>query len=194
MSALFDFSAFPTLYTRRLVLRELHLRDAEDLFAIRGDPLVTRYNSGPAYERVEQAADLITAIQRAYEDHDEIRWAITFRGMQEVIGICGYNYWVRRDARGSIGYDLARVWWGRGIMTEAVNAIVQFGFEKLQLNRIEADTDARNPASGRVLEKAGFIQEGHQREHFYDSGAYQDLLLYGLLRRDYEAAHPPEGA
>jgi ribosomal-protein-alanine N-acetyltransferase len=194
MSALFDFSVFPTLYSRRLVLREFRTDDADDVFAIRGDLMVTRYNSGKPYERVEQAVDLIAAMARAYRDQEEVRWAITHRGSNEVIGIIGYNYWIRRDARGSVGYDLARVWWGRGIMTEAVNAVVRFGFDQMHLNRIEADTDVRNPASGRVLEKVGFVLEGRQREQFYDSGGYQDLMLYGLLRKDYLAASPPQGA
>lgn len=194
MRTLFDFTVFPTLQTRRLLLREFHAADAEDVFAIRGDYMVTRYNSGKAYERIEQAADLIAAMARAYDDQDEIRWAITRYGSNEVIGVVGYNYWIRRDARASIGYDLARVWWGHGLMTEAVSAIVRFGFERMHLNRIEADTDARNPASGRVLQKVGFVQEGLQREHFYDSGSYQDLVLFGLLRKDYLADNPPQGA
>lgn len=193
MAARFDFSVFPTLSTPRLILRELRPEDAEDVFAIRGDPLVTRYNIGLAYERLEQAMDLIAAITRAYLDQDEIRWAILLRGSERVIGIGGYNYWVRRDSRASIGYDLARAWWGQGIMTEAVGAMARFGFGPMQLNRIEADADARNPASSRVLEKVGFVHEGTQRQHFYDDG-YQDLRLYALLRSEYLAAHPSEGA
>jgi len=183
---LFDFTTFPTLETPRLFLREIIASDAEAIFRIRGDYEVTQYNIGPAYERLEQAADLIAAMAQAYREQAEVRWGITLKGDDRLIGMCGFNYWIRQDARASIGYDLARIYWGQGIMSEAIGALVAFGFGRMGLNRIEADADARNPASGRVLEKVGFRREGLQREQFYEDGAYNDLLLFALLRREYE--------
>jgi ribosomal-protein-alanine N-acetyltransferase len=185
-NGLFDFTVFPTLETERLILREMIPTDAEALFRIRGDYEVTKYNIGAAYDRLEQAADLIAAIAQAYRDEKEIRWGITLKADDTVIGMCGYNYWIRRDARASVGYDLARAYWGQGIMTEALDAIVAFGFRRMALNRIEADADARNPASARVLKKAGFKQEGLQREQFYEDSSFNDLVLFALLRKDYE--------
>ena len=70
-------------------------------------------------------------------------------------------------------------------MTEAIRAVIAFGFERMNLNRIEADADARNPASGRVLEKVGFRREGIQREQFFENDTFNDLMLFALLRRDY---------
>jgi ribosomal-protein-alanine N-acetyltransferase len=186
-SSLFDFVTFPRIETPRLILRELVAQDAEAIFHIRGDYEVTKYNTGPAYKRIEQAADLIAAIAHAYQEKAELRWGITLKGDDTVIGMCGFNYWIRQDARSSVGYDLARAYWGQGIMTEAIRAIVAFGFEHMGLNRIEADADARNPTSGRVLEKVGFRREGIQREQFYENGSFNDLMLFALLRRDYEA-------
>ncbi|MBZ0289959.1 MAG: GNAT family N-acetyltransferase, partial [Anaerolineae bacterium] len=147
---------------------------------------VTKYNIGAAYTNVDQAAELIDAMAQAYRDEKEIRWGVTLKPDNTVIGMCGYNYWIRRDARGSVGYDLARAYWGQGIMTEALDAIVDFGFQHMALNRIEADADARNPASARVLLKAGFRQEGLQREQFYEDNRYNDLVLFALLRKEYE--------
>lgn len=186
----FDFSTFPELRTRRLLLRELRQSDSEAIFRIRSDYEVTKYNTGAPYEQVEQASELIAAIANAFRDQSEIRWGITLRnGDDTVIGMCGYNYWIRRDHRASIGYDLARAYWGQGIMTEAIHAVVTFGFTRMNLNRIEADADGRNPASARVLEKVGFQREGYQREQFYEAGEYHDLLLFSLLRKDYEGIH-----
>ena len=185
-ASLFDFSAFPRLETPRLILRELVTQDSEAIFRIRGDYEVTQYNTGPAYERREQAADLIEAIAHAYQEKAELRWGITLKGDDTVIGMCGFNYWIRQDSRASVGYDLAHQYWGQGIMTEAIRAIVAFGFEQMGLNRIEADADARNPASGRVLEKVGFRREGIQREQFFENGLFNDLMLFALLRRDYK--------
>jgi [ribosomal protein S5]-alanine N-acetyltransferase len=184
---MFDFSYFPTLRTQRLILRELVPEDAEAIFAIRGDYEVTRLNTGEAYYRVEQAAALIRSIRNAYDEQSELRWGITLKGTNVVIGMCGYNYWVRRDYRGCIGYDLARAYWGQGIMTEAVRSVIRFGFERMQLNRIEADASAENIASIRVLEKLGFKQEGIEREQYYEDGQFHDLVLFALLRREYQA-------
>ena len=188
MTELFDFGPlFPKLTTARLHLRELTLDDAPGIFRIRSDFEVTRYNTGLAYERLEQARDLIQAIRAGYVDGAELRWGITLKNDPTVIGMCGFNYWVRHDRRASIGYDLARAYWGQGLMTEAVRAIVEFGFDCMNLNRIEADADGRNPASGRVLEKVGFRAEGIQHEQFYENGSFYDLHLFGLLRREYFA-------
>jgi ribosomal-protein-alanine N-acetyltransferase len=183
---LFDFTAFPQLETERLILRQIIPEDAEAIFLIRGDYEVTRYNTGAAYQSREQASDLIGAMTNAYYDGNEIRWGITLKGHNLVIGMCGYNYWIRHDCRASVGYDLARAYWGQGIMTEAIHAIICFGFEHMGLNRIEADADSRNPASARVLTKVGFRHEGLQREQFYEEGRYHDLLLFSLLRKDYQ--------
>lgn len=185
MSERFTFGPFPTLETPRLLLRELTQEDANAVFAIRSDYAVTRYNTGLAYERLDQARDLIQAIRTGYLDGVELRWGITLKPNPTVIGMCGFNYWVRHDRRASIGYDLAHTYWGQGLMTEAVRAMVRFGFEDMNLNRIEADADGRNPASARVLEKVGFKREGVQEEQFYESGSFYHLHLFALLRRDY---------
>jgi [ribosomal protein S5]-alanine N-acetyltransferase len=185
LSELFDFSAFPLLETPRLLLRELSIDDTQAVFRIRSDYQVTRYNTGPAYERLEQAQDLIEAIRTGYADGTELRWGITLKPNPMVIGMCGFNYWVRHDCRASIGYDLAWAYWGQGIMSEAVGKMVDFGFQRMNLNRIEADADERNPASARVLEKIGFQLEGVQQEQFYEDGAFHNLRLFSLLRREY---------
>jgi ribosomal-protein-alanine N-acetyltransferase len=186
MNQLFDFSEFPTLETERLILREITAHDAEAVFQLRSDYEVTKHNGGAPYDSIDQAIKLIDGITRAYAEKREIRWAITLRGQDALIGMCGYNYWDRRDSRASIGYDLVRRYWGRGIMPEALHAMIHFGFERLALNRIEADTSTYNAASVRVLEKLGFQREGVQREQYYQDGRFHDLVLFGLLKRDYE--------
>jgi ribosomal-protein-alanine N-acetyltransferase len=185
-TSLFDFTVFPRLETPRLILRELVAQDAEAVFRVRGDYEVTKYNIGNAYQRPEQAVDLIAAIAQAYQEKAELRWGITLKSDDTVIGMCGFNYWMRPDSRASVGYDLARAYWGQGIMTEAIRAVIAFGFERMNLNRIEADADARNPASGRVLEKVGFRREGIQREQFFENDTFNDLMLFALLRREYQ--------
>lgn len=184
MNPIFDFETFPVLETERLILRELRPDDAEAVMVIRGDYQVTKYNTGEAYEFLWQAQDLIAGIAVEYAQKREIRWGMTLKPRDTVIGLCGFNYWSRRDHRASIGYDLAHAYWGQGIMPEALRAILHFGFQQMGLNRIEADTSLYNTNSQQVLRKLGFQQEGHQREQYYENGSYHDLLLFSLLKNE----------
>ena len=182
----FDFSEFPTLTTERLILREMLLEDAPGVFDIRGDYQVTRYNTGPAYTLVDQAQRLIQSIRDGYLTRDELRWGITLNGGDNrVIGMVGFNYWNRIDRRASVGYDLARAYWRQGIMSEALRAVIDFGFTRMNLNRIEADCTVENEASATLLLHLGFQPEGVQREQYFEEGRFWDLRLFALLRRDY---------
>jgi ribosomal-protein-alanine N-acetyltransferase len=184
----FDFEAFPTLTTPRLILREFVVADAPALFRIRGDIRVTRLNSGQPMKSMDEARDLISKALKAFEDKRRIDWGIVLKGEPNagVIGRVGYNYWLQQDRRASIGYDLAFRYWGNGIMTEAVRAIVAFGFEQMNLHRVEADAAAENFGSIRVLEKVGFKREGLQEDQYFEWDEFHNLVLFALLRRDYE--------
>jgi len=188
---MFDYSAFPTLETERLRLREIVPMDTADIFVIRGDYEVTRYNIGAAYEDATEARDLIRTMTRLYLEAKELRWGVTlnsqYGGDDTVIGMCGFNYWHRVDRRASIGFDLARAYWRRGIMREAVREILGFGFTEMDLNRVEADVSVENVACIHLLKQFGFTQEGRQRQQYYDDSAFHDLLLFGLLREEWAA-------
>ena len=186
MIELFNFQEFPIIETERLRLREIVPADAEAIFAIRGDYEVTKYNIGQAYTSVERARKLIASMAKAYKNQNELRWGITLKADDVVIGMCGYNYWDCVDNRGSIGFDLARAHWRKGIMREALTGIINFGFRNMALNRIEADASIYNDASVMLLRKLGFQQEGHQREQYCEDGNYHDLLLFALLSREWE--------
>jgi ribosomal-protein-alanine N-acetyltransferase len=192
---LFDFSEFPILLTERLCLRQLVETDAESVMAIRGDYQVTRYNIGDAYTDIAQAVGLIDNIRRTFENESTLYWGITLRPANTVIGMIGYNYWNRIDHRGSVGFDLAREYWGRGIMPEALREILRFGFEQMGLNRVEADASVYNTQSQRTLQKVGFRQEGHLREQYHEADSYHDLLLFALLKRQFmELDHSAGGS
>lgn len=181
----FDFSAFPTLAGERTVLRELDLADALDLFAFQSDPEVQRYNSAPMQDPAEAAA-LIDQLRADYAAHQAIHWAITLRGESRVLGLMGLVAWEKHHSRAEIGYDLRRDHWGRGVATDAVRAILTFGFTKLNLHRVEAQTIADNHASVRLLQRLGFRLEGVRREHSREEdGTFHDSTVYGLLRPEF---------
>ncbi len=187
MSERFNFATFPVLDTPRLILRELVPADAKAILRVRGDVRVTRMNSGHPMKTLDEAKELIEKARQAFEDHRRIDWGITLRDdpQSTVIGRCGFNYWLRQDRRASIGYDLGYTYWSKGIMTEAVRAMAAFGFEQMQLNRLEADADAENIGSIRVLEKVGFRREGLQQEQYFEWDRFHDLALFALLRKDF---------
>ena len=103
----------------------------------------------------------------------------------EVVGMVGFNYWNRTDHRGSIGLELLRSLWGNGYMQESLTAVLSFGFNEMHLNRIEAAVSAHNDRSLKMLTKIGFVQEGLQREQYYEDGSYHDLILLAILKREW---------
>ena len=178
---MFDFSSFPTLTTERVVLRELQRSDAEDVLVFRRDAEAQRFNSEPLLT-LEQSTGLIDELLDAYAAQSAVPWAVTLRASGRVVGLFGYNSWDRHHRRAEIGYDLARDVWGQGLATEALAAVVRFGFAQMQLNRIEAQTIADNEPSVRLLGRLGFAREGTRRQHSWeDDGTFHDGAIYGLL-------------
>jgi ribosomal-protein-alanine N-acetyltransferase len=180
-----EFSEFPALETKRLVLREPVLSDAAGFFVFQSDPVVQRYNMNPL-ENVSEAEELIERNQAIYSRQDGIIWAVTLKGQDTVIGSVGFSAWSYHN-RVMLGYDLALAYWGRGIGSEAVRAIIRFGFERMGLNRIEAETIEDNHESRRMLEKLGFTCEGIRRGYsLEEDGEYHGSAMYGLLRNEYD--------
>ena len=181
----FDFKRFPTLETDRLIIRQLNRLDDRAIFEIRNDYQVTKYNIGAAYTHIKQAQNLIENIRLEYAQKKTIRWGITVKPDRQVVGMVGFNYWDQVDHRASIGFDLRQDRWRQGIMSEAVMRVMQYGFMEMQLNRVEADASIYNVGSIALLQKVGFTQEGIQREQYYEDGNYHDLVLFALLRREW---------
>ena len=181
------FQTFPHLETERFVLRRLHLSDAASLFAILGDEELTRFYDDEAFTQISQAREQIEAWASAFDARRAIRWGIAHKDKDGIVGTCGYYGFHTWHKRASIGYELARSHWRQGIMTEALHAIIGFGFRQVGLNRIQAVMMPGNQGSARVLEKLGFRREGLLREYEnWGNKGHVDLLMYSLLARDYE--------
>lgn len=180
----FDFRVFPVIQTARLTLRQVRDSDAEAIYAFRSDPDVSRYNGAP-YEDLEESKALIERLTRQFNAKTTLSWAMTLTGDDQVIGLCGFGYWARVVRIAELGFDLAKAHWGQGLTPEAASAVMHFGFEHMNLNRIVAEVHGNNHASVRVMEKLGFVLEGILRDDGYENGAFHDQRLYGLLRREY---------
>ena len=146
----FDFSEFPVLITDRIILRELRKEDAADLLVFRGDAEEQRFNSEPL-QTLEQSVALIEEVRGDYAAQRGLPWAVTLKSSGRVVGLFGYHHWDHHHRRTDIGYDLARELWGQGLATEALTAVIRFGFSAMGLNRIEAQTIADNERSTRLL-------------------------------------------
>lgn len=179
----FDFRPFPVVETERLVLREIVPSDVQDVFAFRSDAEEQRHNDPPC-QHVSEAEELITRLARDFADGAAVQWGLTRKADGRVEGLLGYNYWNRPHRRAGVGYDLARRLWGQGLMSEALGAVVEFGSERMRLNRIEAHTNTENVRSVRMLRRMGFLQEGTLHDQFYEGGAFHDVSLFVLLARD----------
>jgi len=176
--------AFPQVETKRLILREMRPEDAEAIFRLYGDEEVMRYRDVLAFTRLEEAQHFLEVVRARYEQGEELHWAITLKGEDSLIGSCGYSWHLGRHF-GTIGYDLARLYWKQGIMTEAIRALLRFGFEVRHLHRIEARVRQGNKASMRLLRRLGFQEEGLLRECLFLNNAFYDVQVFSLLTSEY---------
>lgn len=169
----------PSLCTERLELRPLKKEDGEDFLAIFSNPEVTRYYEVETMTKLSEASILL--------DHFIAigRLGICLKGNSRIIGSCGLFALNAEYFSASLGYDLARECWGRGIMTEALRALLGYGFTSLGLNRINALTYPDNAASIRVLAGLGFRMEGTMREFGFWKGSFHDMALHALLRSEW---------
>ena len=174
----------PELETPRLRLRALGPEDAAGVLQVLGDDEVTRYHSMPTLTTLEEAHAALAQLQRRYQAEESLRWAIEVAGRPGLIGTVGLLHVSAEHRRGELGYELARAWWGQGVMTEAARAVVTYAFERLGLHRIEAGVLVGNDRSVRVLQKLGFHEEGTLRAHLQLEGQFQDVRWFSLLPTD----------
>lgn len=180
-----------TLHTARLQLRFLNASDAAAIFRVHADPETMRYFSSTAWQDLAQADEHIARTCRDYADGSALRLAIVLAG--DVIGSITLYAFDRRNHRCEIGYILGRPYWGQRYMQEALAAMIRYAFGPLALRRLEADIHPDNIASARLLEGQQFQREGHLRQRWFVGDEVSDSIIYGLLRKDWEAAiHPAQ--
>ena len=175
----------PTLTTDRLVLRPFTPADALRVRDLAGHPDIaaTTLRIPHPYE-LHHGEKWIGEHAAAFDEGRGLDLAVTVGG--DLAGAMSIGIDAANE-RGELGYWIGRPYWGRGYATEAAAGIVRYGFEALGLNRVTAHHFARNPASGRVMEKIGMTREGEFRRHLLHRGRYEDLVFYGILRSEHAA-------
>jgi len=179
-----NFSPFPEIKTKRLLLRRMTDADAPELLFMRSDERVMKYIGRERMRSLEEATAFIQKINGSVDTNESIMWAIA---LQEEPGtmigtICFWNI-LKDHFRAEVGYMLHPDLWGKGIMKEAVQATIDFGFKEMKLHGIEGHINPENAVSGIVLEKCGFVREAYFKENFYFKGKFSDSAVYSLLAR-----------
>jgi [ribosomal protein S5]-alanine N-acetyltransferase len=179
------FTHFPTLTTQRLRLRQIDATDTDALFAIYSDEETMRFYGEDVHRSSAETRVMIGQTHEGYRQRRSIRWGITLKDQNTIIGSCGFHHFNLDSHHVETGYSLKRAFWGQGIMTEAMRAVLDFGFSELQLHRIEAIIDIANTRSKNLLLKLGFTYEGYLRQRFYFHDQFEDEHFFGLLADEW---------
>ena len=187
------------LQTERLILRPFTPEDAEGMYRNwASDPEVTRYLTWPAHSSADVTQMLLRDWVSRYENGDYFNWAIGWKENGQIIGNISVVNMIEEIEAAEIGYCMSRSFWGRGVMPEALRAVEGYLFETVGVNRIAASHDARNPKSGRVMEKAGMKLEGILRQGGKNNQGVCDVVWHAILRSDWiemkMANHDPSDA
>lgn len=176
-----NFHPHPTLTTERLVLREMMLDDKHAMFAIRSNPEMMRYVPRPLAKTVDDAVALIETIRKAIQETTGINFAITLKETGELIGAIGYFNISKENHRAELGYILHTDYQGKGLMQEAVKAVIKFAFNDIKLHAIEAVINPENTASIQVVERNGFTRDAFFKDYIMHNDEYIDAYIYTLI-------------
>ena len=176
------------IQTDRLLLRPFSPEDGPAMYRNWcSDPDVTRFLTWPAHASPQVSSFLAAQWAQETEKPEVYQWAIVLKSLGQPIG--SLSVVRRRDIAQAceLGYCIGKAWWGQGIMTEAVRAAVHYLIREVGMNRVEARHDVHNPASGRVMQKAGMTFEGILRQSDKNNQGICDLAVYALLAQDYHS-------
>jgi [ribosomal protein S5]-alanine N-acetyltransferase len=189
-----NFDPFPVITTDRLLLRRVEMADVPEIQRLRSDEQLMKYIHRPRFENATEAAAFVEKIHNMVAANEGIGWGITRKDDPKVIGHISFHILYKEHYRAEAGYMLFAEYHRKGIITEALQAILHYGFTAMGLHSVEAITDGENSASRKLLEKSGFIQEGYFRESTYWEGRFHDKVVYSLLNNAAAKELPVSGA
>jgi len=178
--------AFPVLTTTRLTLREVTPLDAPSLLTYLADERVVAQMGLDPFQTEADALDEINWYHAIRTEQTGLRWGITEHATPDIIGSCGFLNRSSRHQRAELGFELSPAHWGKGLAQEAVRAVLAYGFNEWDLNRIEALVLPDNTVSQRLLERLGFQREGLLRQYEKTRGQFDDLYMYSLLKTEWQ--------
>lgn len=174
---------FPTLETERLVLRNLTTEDREGVFRNFSDEEVTKYLMSP-FTDIVQAEDIIKAFMEEFEQGSALTWAITLKAGGEFLGTCSCE--INSGDRAELGFDLARSHWGKGLMSETLQSVIRFCFERMEFKQIKAHTNLLNHQTIRLLKKLDFNLDGILSNNSFINGEFHDEIFFSLWKANWQ--------
>ncbi len=179
------FSDIPPMATERLILRKLLPMDYKDMFEYASNENTVKYLAWEHHRSIAFTKNYTKFLQKQYKDGLYFDWAVTLKETGKMIGTCGFTSITTEHSRAEIGYVLSPHFWGQGIAYEAASAVVRFGFEQMDLHRIEAKFMIGNDASEKVMQKLGMQKEGVFRDYMFVKGSYRDICFYSITAEEY---------
>jgi len=173
--------------TPRLRIRRMAKRDKNDMYEYASRDIVTKYLLWRTHSDVEHTKRYIDYVTTLYRSGEFFDFAIEYRENSKMIGTCGFAAIDEANNAAEVGYVLSPDYWGRGIATEALTAILRFAFCDIGFNRVEARYMVENTASRRVMEKCGMTFEGVYRKKLFVKGSYRDIGVCSILSDEYFA-------
>jgi ribosomal-protein-alanine N-acetyltransferase len=174
----------PVLETERVILRKITLNDVADIYRYCSDKEISKYTTWFSHSTIEDTQGFVDHVIKLYEEGNLAPWGIEDIETQAIIGTVGFVYWNNKQSRAELAYALSREYWNKGIMSEIVRKIMQYGFEVMKIVRIEARCHLLNTGSSRVMEKCGMELEGILRKQILVKGKFEDLKLYSIINEE----------
>ncbi len=168
----------------RVTLRPLNAEDADALFQIYSDPEVMRFYDLLPFTDIKQAGDLLTRMENDRKSGQTIQWGILLAGENKLIGTCGFRF-DHPNRIATLGFELGRLWWRRGLMKEALVAMIEHTYTAWEINRLQATTDLDNAASIVLLKSLGFQEEGILRQWGFWKSDFHDVRMFSIVRSEY---------
>jgi ribosomal-protein-alanine N-acetyltransferase len=176
-----DFSPFPILSTERLHLRRMSLEDKNEVFFLRSDKEMLQFLDRDPAKSIDEATDWIRMIDEGIDNNQFVAWGITLEDDPKLIGTITFWNLKKEHYRAEIGYALHTHFQGRGLMREAMKAVLDYGFNTMNLHSVEANVNPGNYRSIQLLERNGFVREAYHRENYYYNGQFVDSAIYSLI-------------
>lgn len=183
----FDFMNLGDVVTERLKLRKIVQEDTEDIFLFTSNPAGKEFLSWQPHESIERTMGFVNSIIEKYQNGSAVQWGIELVAENKIIGLTGYIDYSADNCRGEIAYIMSPDYEGKGYMTEANQAVINFGFDVMKLNRIQAKAEIDNIGSQKVLKRIGMKEEGTLRQFIFQKGKYRDYKMFAILSTEMNA-------
>ena len=166
-------------------MRRLSMRDASDIFEYASVPEVAEHVTWNYHRNISDSIHFLRIITQQYEDGSPSPWGIVLKENSKLIGTIGFHFWSPHNHFAEVGYALSKDYWNRGLMTESLKAVLDFGFNSMHLNRIEATCMPGNTASEKVMLKCGMSFEGILKQRLLAKDIFHDLKMFSILKNNF---------